>query len=449
MRKDYKAKKYSSRKHIYGQATNKIILFGLFVIGLLVAHFIIVSKSAIIFSRPIKLDYANLSVSMPAGNGWQCESRWKYQEDNYGLSSVFIPGSGSLTAMANCRYLLAPQTTDPNTQFTQKASVLGGIIKKTGKIQTDKLVVSWAHIAKKPTLETFFGTVQLPNHRQLDIEVFQSAGRTSLTEHVFKRIAESLKFKDDHLLEAGSEIIAEIKNKGLAGFLDNQNSKNFFLIRDAQNRIIGFSIDTIISTHTDTLNIQAAGYLYTRDLHAQEQAAFFQSDNKFDQFTSKSETSRPRGELGVEMALDKSGLLTIRRFAPEIKEKTCWPGPAALPEVLLELFLGKMLESRHEQVIVDVIKNDGTITPAIISKTDVDKASAGESKAVCALKAEFLDGLGFSEQIFLDNQKHISKILLLQREIYTVERTSAEIIIKEFPERADYILQKNKLLKQD
>ena len=449
MHEGYEVKKYASRKHIYVQAASKVTLFSLLVIGLLIAHLIIASRSALVLSGPIKLEHVDLSVSMPAGNGWQSESQWRYQENNFCLSSVFIPGSDNLTTMANCRYLLAPPTTDPNTQFTQRASALGGAIEKTGKMQIDKLVVAWAHIAKKPTLEMFFGTVQLPNRRHLEIEVFQSAGRAELAERVFRRILESLKFKDSPLLEAGSEIIAEIKSLGLASFLNNQTNESFFLIRDVQNRTIGFSMDIIINTHTDTLNIQAAGYLYARGLHAQEQVAFFQSNNKFDQFSSKSETSKPGSEFGVELAMDKSGLLTVRKLAPETEEKTCRPGPAALPEALLELFLGKMLESRHEQVMVDVIKTDGTITPTIISKIEVDKAAAGESEAVYALKAEFLDGLGFSEQIFFDNQKQVSKTLLRQREIYTVERTSAKNIIKEFPERADYILQKNKLLKKD
>jgi len=449
MNEGYKVKKYASRKHIYGQAASKVTLFSLLVIGLLIAHFIIASRSALVLSGPIKLEYVDLSVSMPAGNGWQSESQWRYQENNFCLSSVFIPGPDNLTTMANCRYLLAPPTTDPNTQFTQRASALGGAIEKIGKIQVDKLVVAWAHIAKKPTLEMFFGTVQLPNHRQLDIEVFQSTGRAELAERVFRRILESLKFKDSHLLEAGSEIIAEIKNEGLASFLNNQTNENFFLIRDVQNRIIGFSMDIINAGPDAQLNIQAASFYYIRGAYAREQAAFFRSNNKFDQFASKSEVSKPGGAFGVELALDKSGLLTIRKSAPEVEEKIYQPGPAALPEALLEPFLNKMLESHHNQAMIDIITTDGTITPTIISKIEVDKAAAGESEAVYALKVELLDGRGPPEQIFFNNQKQVSKILLRQREVYTVERTTAENIIKEFPERADYILQKNKLLKKD
>jgi hypothetical protein len=295
----------------------------------------------------------------------------------------------------------------------------------------------------------FFGTVQLPNRRHLEIEVFQSAGRAELAERVFRRILESLKFKDSPLLEAGSEIIAEIKSLGLASFLNNQTNESFFLIRDVQNRIIGFSMDIINAGPDAQLNIQAASFYYIRGTYAREQAAFFRSNNKFDQFASKSEVSKPGGAFGVELALDKSGLLTIRKSAPEVEEKIYQPGPAALPEALLEPFLNKMLESHHNQAMIDIITTDGTITPTIISKIEVDKTAAGESEAVYALKVELLDGRSFPEQIFLNNQKQVSKILLQQREIYSLERTTAENITKEFPERADYILQKNKLLKKD
>ncbi len=50
-----------------------------------------------------------------------------------------------------------------------------------------------------------------------------------------------------------------------------------------------------------------------------------------------------------------------------------------------------------------------------------------------------------SQQIFLDNQKQISKILLYQNGVYTIKRASKEDILKEFPQRAEYIIQKDRI----
>jgi hypothetical protein len=63
---------------------------------------------------------------------------------------------------------------------------------------------------------------------------------------------------------------------------------------------------------------------------------------------------------------------------------------------------------------------------------------------------EFLDGRGFSEQVYLDDQRRISRRLLQQESTYTLERTSAENILREFPEQGSYILQKkSKILEQN
>jgi hypothetical protein len=62
---------------------------------------------------------------------------------------------------------------------------------------------------------------------------------------------------------------------------------------------------------------------------------------------------------------------------------------------------------------------------------------------------EPLDGWGFFEQVYLDGQKRVLIRLLQQEGIYTLERTSIENILRQFPERADYILQKNKMLEQN
>jgi len=136
---------------------DKIALLGLFVLSLLIARLIVASKSALILSEPIILAHAGLSVSMPSGNGWKSEKRWKYHENasSFSLSSSFAPGSGKPTAWAHCRYLLAAETTTPQMRFTAK----------------------------------------LPNNHQLDIEVHQIMGDAEMAELTFKRIVKSLNFE--------------------------------------------------------------------------------------------------------------------------------------------------------------------------------------------------------------------------------------------------------------
>jgi len=499
------------RSQKYG--ADKVVLLGLFIVALLTARLITVSRSAIVLSEPVELNYSGLSLSIPAGSGWQSEKQWRYQGNAFILSSFFNSGSGSVTALARCQYLLAAARTGPEILFEQKSRAVDGVIVKTGRTRAARppLTIDWAHIKKPETLfDMFFGTVQLPNSRQLNIEVYQTTGDTDLTRQAFDRITESLRFKDNRLLEAGSEIIAEIKSKGIDSFLggapalagnkQGRNREAFFLIKDSRNRAIGFSMDVLScrfarlpdaigdlgdsaaegsqqaaalvdSGQEAQLNIEAIGLLYIRGRSAREQTIFFQSRNNLDEFAWKSEAGSSAGKSSLEVVLGKGGVMTVREYGPRPKEKNYRLSAAAIPEVLLDLAFSQLLERDDERIIVDVIEADGKIIPTLVSRIDVEDSAAAESdpvlqrgqnggdewqaeqKVAYVLKTEPLDGGGFSEQLYLDAQRRISKRLLRspnaikgvleplrQKGMYTLQRCSVEDMLEQFPERADYIL---------
>ena len=56
----------------------------------------------------------------------------------------------------------------------------------------------------------------------------------------------------------------------------------------------------------------------------------------------------------------------------------------------------------------------------------------------------FLDGRGSSQQVALDAQKQVSGILLKEQDnVYLFQRTSAENVLRQIPDAADYIGLKN------
>ena len=442
----YMNKTYGTKKY----AADKIVLLGLFIVAVLIARFIVASRSAIILWEPIKLDFASLSVSMPAGNGWQSEKQWRFQKNAFILSGVFDAGSGKVTASAQCRYRLASTEATADERLKQKASAMSSTIVKTDQIQTDQLTIDWVHIKTQKMLDTFFGTATLSNNHQCDIEVHQTAGDTDMAEQVFKRITESLKLEDNQLLQAGGDIIAQIKSKGLASFLSNQNQQSFFLIKDLRKHTIGFTMDVLVDTGPDAkLNIQAGSFFYIRGRFARESAKFFQSTNNFDEFTWSSETNSIAGRIGTEVILGKDEVMTVKKFSPQTEEKNYRISPEAIPEVLLEQLLSQMLDSDHKKILVEVIENDGTIVPALISRIEAEDSATDEERAQYILKVELLDGRGYTELVYLDSQRHISKRLSLYKRGLILERATVENILRQFPERADYILQKNKMLEQN
>jgi hypothetical protein len=445
----YMSRTYETKK--YG--ADKVAFLGLFILALLIARFIIASRSAIVLSEPIKLDYAGLSAVVPAGKGWRSEKQWKYKENAFTLSSLFQSGSG--TALARCRYFLLVTEVSSDVLFEQKASEIGGVIAKAGQTpisrpgsaftksaQSDApAVIDWVQIVKPQTLsDMFLGIVQLPNNRRLDVEVYQTTGDIDLTEHVFELMAESLEFEDSPFWEAGSEIVSEIKNKGLDHFLvshhpagpqntvpsDRQSRESFFLIKDARGSSIGFTMEVLTgdsslqndleeesvgSAPSAQLNIQGASLNYLRGRYDREQSSFFQSDNSFDEFAWKSRTSSMDGISGTEIFLGEDGIMTVKAFDTRAEEKNYRIGPAAIPDALSELIFGPLLDSGYEKIFVDIIQSEGIILPVLVSKAE-RKDFAAEKDAAYVFTVEFLDGRGFSEWLYLDGHRRISKRLL-------------------------------------
>jgi hypothetical protein len=212
MDKTYKIKKIGG---------DKIALLGLFVVSLLIARMIVVSRSAILLSEPIKLPRSGLSVSMPEGNGWKSDKQWRNYENGFSLRSIFALGTKNPTAEARCVYILTNETIDPQNLFVQKALDVEGEIVKEDRITKDTLTFDWAYIENPKTYLIFiFGTAKLSYNRRLDIEVRQIMNDPEMAEQTFKQIVKNLNFKENLLMKTDAQIIAQ--SKSINGFFANQ-----------------------------------------------------------------------------------------------------------------------------------------------------------------------------------------------------------------------------------
>jgi len=429
------------KKHDY----DKIALLGLFMLSLLLAYLIVVFKSRLLFSDLIRLSETGLSVSMPSGRSWQSDKQWNYQDNMFSLSSLFPRGSDRPTAWASCRYLLSAETATPQMRFKQRASAINAVVMQTNQIQTDTLTIDWARIdIPELHFSMFFGTSKLPDNRQLDIEVGQIAGEAELTERIFKRIIENLKFEDNQLLKAGAEIIAEIKSRGIDSFLNNQNRQAYFLIKDEAGNNIGFTMDVIVDSGTDGSaagdqpDIRAKSQFYIRGQDFVEHATSFQCSNNLNRYIYNSETSSRAGRSSAEIVLDETGIITISEFQTQPNEKSYQLGPAMIPDVFLDQLLMQMLESEKDQIIIDIIEATGKIIPTLLTVIETTEDINVDEDTAYAFELGLLDGRGFSEQLYLNDQKQVYKRLARHGNLYILERTSAENIAREFPEHAIY-----------
>lgn len=415
--------------------SDKIALLALLALALLMAKWVSVSRSSIKLTEPIILDHMGLSVKMPLGTGWQASKKWKYIENQYILTAAFFnQANRQMTASIKCQYLLAAQKDTTETLFQQKASQFDAKILETSQTQTESLTFDWAQIKDGSGPSLFIAIAKLPDQRQINIELIELAGDNVLAENAFKKVLENISFHDNQFLHFGCEIVSQIKNTGINSFLF-QPQKDFFLIKDSQNHNIGFSMDLLAnSTQLDSFNILSQSFSYYVGKNSPyETASEFQSDNTFDKFAWKTETSTGINE--AQMTLESDGLIRIRKSFPN-KEQTIDLSPAAIPEVFIKQLLEQMVKAGYENMIIDIIDAGGSVTPMLVKKITATENYAS------AIKIQLLNDQRFFQDIYFDSQMEFEKIIRSTNII--LEKTTMENIMKLFPIKAEHIRAINK-----
>jgi hypothetical protein len=435
MEENHEAKRYTAQI---------LALLGLFALSLLVARFVITLKTSLSFSEPIRLDYAGLSVVVPRGNGWQSDGKWKYYRNTFTLSSLFDSGPGGTRAGTHCQYKLAPMNVPKEVIFEQKAAAVDGSIEASGQKPAGSFTIDWVHI-KKPEMpfDEFFGIAELPNNHQINIEVYQRGGDAELAKRVFQRVLDDINLEDNQMLEAGSKIVSEIKSIGIEGFLYGRNQQSSYIIKNVRGDPIGFVIETIIASNTQS-DIEGGSLLYVRGRHVNEQVALFHSDNSFDGFVLNSEINEMSGRRNSKMVIDEEAVMTVRSADSNRNDIGSRLSKAAMPDIFGDFIFSQMIDSDVDSVFIEIVDAEGKILPAFFARVRTEDLLASQNFSYL-FRLELLDGRGFSQQIYLDDQRRIIRKVVRHGFIYTLERASVDDILEEFPERADYITQKHRI----
>ena len=349
-----------------------------------------------------------------------------------------MSGPGEFSAGVKCTYMLSSQKLPYEKWVEQTTGKYNGKVTKTDQLQIQNLTIHWSLI--EGPISAFLAAAELPNNRSINIEVIQATYELNIAEKVFKKILKTLNYNVDNSIKTGNEIVSEIKSKGIDTFTKEDNEQSCFFITDSRNRNIGFTIDLFYDSNSaDQSNIRAATQLYMGGFRAQEQVTLFQSDNHLQQYTWNSETNTRNGRTGTEIVLDESGTINVTTETDRKPERINYDnGSGIIPGIFLEPLINHIVQNNIQQAVVDTIEASGNITPMLIS---VDPNSSNTERAKYIVTLDFMDGTNISEQVYLNEEKQITKIILQQDRIYIFQRTDLESIAKEFPDQAMNISQ--------
>ncbi len=439
-------------------AADRVVLLGILVVGVLLGRLLVSVRSKIDMSSPIKLDFAGLSVSMPSGEGWTCADRWTYEETSgeslYMLGGAFVAGEGQrpgTRVLCVCTPVFESATAAERLE--NLASRLNARIVQASQIESGNIAFDWAQILDETgRVNVLFGTADLAYGRQLDIKIREDTGDMAWAWNVFEQIVCSVRV-DDALLKAGNDLVESVKFRGVGSFLANQNRQRLFIVKDTSGASVGFKMDVFVDMgDQDELPIQAAGAHYLKDESVWDHAISFFAEDDLSQFEWNSRAINMIGRQivsgsRIDVVLDQSGVIAV--MEANVLDRKYRPGPLAVPRILLELFVVQMFKQGIEQCVIDLIDEDGRVTPVVVSEISAEQARGdlGNDKIEYAAKLEYqyLGGQDSYRRMYFDGDKRVILEAVKREKLLFLERASGESLAKEFPERADLLLNSDKL----
>ncbi|MGD9110198.1 MAG: hypothetical protein PVG93_04600 [Phycisphaerales bacterium] len=431
---------------------DKIVLLSLFALSLLIARVIVAMKTSIVLSKPVELRHSGLSIRLPDKNGWQCAKDWEYKRNAFVLSSLFNPGGARVSANIRCIYLFAADRGSPRDWLEEEILRFEAESTQTGASQTEGLTFDWVYLTEKDSpANMLIATARLPEGRWLDIEIVETVGESELISQVFEKIIANLRFEQNELLQTGGRVVEQIKDKGLTELIPNQGVQLFFVVKNAAEENIGFAMDHVDRTSTyGADNIEGAGFLYTRTPRAREEASMFQCDDKLSQLSWQSQTRIGNMRSSRELNISSTGLLTVMGQSRGGGERQYLLNPAAVPYAVIEAVFNQMITDNLQEIMVDIIYHDGQVKPVVISFAEPGPSSPDSSSdAVYIVKLQQLNEDRIGEEFHLDNQMNAIKRIIKQNGIYILQSSTLEDVIRMFPERADDVLQRSRMLSGD
>jgi len=222
--------------------------------------------------------------------------------------------------------------------------------------------------------------------------------------------------------------------------LGNGGRHSFLLIKDLADRPIGFSVDILNCNGSDAAAVEAGSHFYIRGMQARQQRMFFQSNNGLDRFSWLTRTVSRAGTAGTEIVRADNSV-TVTELGSQNRIRRFEPDPVSMPSPLLDIVLIQMIENGTRRAVLNVITAEGTVSPTLICAKQLERPNRTDQGPQYQFTVKLLDGSGFLEVVSLNRQKEISRIVLKHDHVLTLERTTAEDIIRLFPEQADYIMQ--------
>ena len=428
----------------------ELALLGLFVLGLFLGYLIVSTRNRITLSEPFRLDFANFSVAMPAGRGWDVSQGWQYKTDSsFNLLSVFSI-TGKTDTFVQCRFFLANEALSAEQHLETGIRKAGVKILEKGQA-SGPLDVYWARAETNETANVvFWGYGILPGKRLLEVEAVTFA-EPALAKAAFMAVVGSIEVFENPQQAAAErfvEHLRQIRASELIAAAVGVTGQKVYITTAGQD-VEGFMVDLVERTETE----QGEPLIRNQRLHYTSNDrvsgnCICECNERFDVFYWDSRHGRKgvQSISHIHTTLGPDGDMRIKSSEPR-KEVINHPSRQLIPEALLEPATKAFLDFDEDTLVFDVVFSRGIIVPARLSKIDSAEVKREGSEAAYAVQIDFLHQVERRQQIYFDDEKKITGKLdqrqvlkkvsgkLEKRQIITMwDRVDIEALEERFPD---------------
>jgi hypothetical protein len=416
---------------------DKVAFLILLIIGLLIAQYVVSSRSALELSDSINLKGSGLTVSLPVKNNWKrTTSDFVFTENEFRIGAQLqISNDSAITVI--WRYSILPVKVAPAERFAQFANAVNGKIITSGSNKYGHFTWDYATIVGEGG-QLMIGTTVLPNDRVLTLQVAQKGTGSELAEKVFKALLASAKYLDDNAYAKGLNFLNEFKNSYLPSLplteLNGQNLVDFFRIKDSAGNSVGFTTDSLTYTSepNDSYNFTLSSlFFYSPSFKTIAEQSFFRSDTTltiFDWAVKEGNQLANRQDL-THLQLDKNKIVTIERSG-RIEQLPFTN--IMMPESLFDFVVADFLKSNFDALYLEILVADGSIAPVMLSRIKSNETAALPERS--AAQAEFFGSFAANLKMYYDGSGRLVSSELQGSLSYRRERTTKASIFADFPQ---------------
>ena len=448
--------KFEKTKHTFAE----LALLAVFAFGLLLAAILVATRNKIELTEPIKIPFDGISVKLPTGPNWHRYPQWKFSRpDNAFILEAVLKRTPRPEAKVSWQYYLAHEKSGIDRLIERISNQRNYTKVSRAETKIGSITFTILIFSSKLSAEDYYAVADLPSGRHIRLEV-QTLADSRLAKRLFEEMLNNFSFKPDKRVDDGKQFVQSLKKTGAAELIEdvtNEKTNKAYLVKQTGSsfsngslnftpgRYSGFLVDKfhIIEDSDSGKSLQAKSITWLSGKNNLSISALFDCDSSIEYFRwqlkKNSSQNRHTQKIEIEFANGTMRVYNLSMSNPYDNERQFSPAPSALPDIFIESIAARFLDYGTDEILIDLIFPEGTITPASIKKIPPKNSFAETGNTVSAVRFKLYDKPENLLEVYFDSSRNIIARAEKSEQLFKLETADLEKIYSEFEQSRSII----------